>query len=296
MGLGPSTTDENPEVEVLVPDAARTLRLPWLSRFSNASLSTHLVEHPGLSVWVPKTGEYVVGERWRRREDIANIVEVTARKGRTALVRALRDTVKSEGFRLLMIGDEAWRDQTKTYTDMGFGRIETIVFFRKSLKREDVEALAQRDLPQLTYRLLTLSDLHLLLRMDHSSFPWLWWNSEAEFEQYIQQPAVLIYGAWLDGQIAGYTSFTLYKGWAHLDRLAVTQGQQGRKLGAAQLVHALGVMVEHGSELVALSTQETNSRSHSLYRAFGFRQTNEKMHFYGQVLDPSVRLDFVEPA
>jgi ribosomal protein S18 acetylase RimI-like enzyme len=73
----------------------------------------------------------------------------------------------------------------------------------------------------------------------------------------------------------------MYNKWAHLDRLAVIEVQQGRGFGAAQLQYLLGVMQSMSANSVNLSTQEDNLRSHRLYRSFGFQQSTEKMGFYG---------------
>jgi ribosomal protein S18 acetylase RimI-like enzyme len=132
------------------------------------------------------------------------------------------------------------------------------------------------------------ASLDTLLSVDHRSFPWLWWNSRAEMEGYLRIPGVYAYLAYKDGAPVGYASFTIYRGWAHLDRLAVVTDQQGRKYGAAQLVHALRHMVSHDVTSVALSTQVTNVQSHRLYTGFGFRQTNQKMHFHGKQLQTVV--------
>ncbi len=90
---------------------------------------------------------------------------------------------------------------------------------------------------------------------------------------------ILIAGS--GGHLIGYASFTLYSGWAHLDHLAVAVAQQGRKLGAAQLARSLGIMRDLGASSVGLSTQQSNTQSHSLYKRFGFKQTREQMNFYG---------------
>src|SRR5438552_11873278 len=117
LGWGPPASDDNPQVELLLPAYVRNLRLPWLSRFDSSLLAAHLQAYPNMSLWAPHTGEYIIGEQWRRREDIANIIEVTARKGKTALVRALLAHLASLGYRLVMLSDEAWRDSPKFYMD-----------------------------------------------------------------------------------------------------------------------------------------------------------------------------------
>ena len=239
-----------------------------------------------MALWVPDAGEYIVSEPWRNRQDIASIIEVTARRHKTLLVRSLIERLAEDRYRLALLANEVWQDQTRLYMDMDFGEIESIVFFELTLERGKPIAVPEwaLPLPELRYVPVEHSDLEPLLAVDHDSFPWLWWNSRAEMETYLQMRGVYAYLAYCDGEPVGYASFTLYKGWAHLDRLAVVHRHQGRKFGAAQLVHALRLMANQGASSVALSTQVTNVQSHRLYKGFGFHQTNEKMHFYGKVI------------
>ena len=282
LRLGSAAAQEEPQIETLSSGIAATLRLPWLSHFSNNTLRRHVQDNPDLALWVPATGEYVVGERWRHRDDIANIVEVTSRKARPQLVRSMVDHATSLGYTLVLLSDETWRDDPKLFSDLGFGRIETIVFFEKHLRRAYLRDIPPPEtLATLKYSLLTAADLDLLERLDHDSFPWLWWNSQVELEYYIQTPGVFVYLAEHEGEPMGYASYTVYSGWAHLDRLAVITAHQGRRFGAAQLSHVLQLMVDQGAASVALSTQETNTVSHRLYKGYGFHQTSEKLSFYG---------------
>jgi ribosomal protein S18 acetylase RimI-like enzyme len=283
-------SDENPDIEPLTPAAARALRLPWLSRFSPQTLNQHLSMYPGMAYYVPVTGEYVIAEPWRRRDDIAQIIEVTARKGKGALLRRLGSDLHSSGVRLLMLAEEVWRDNPRSFTDLGFDKLQSIVFFEKSLSFEGLRELQNTAFPALDYRRTGVRDLDLLLELDHNSFPWLWWNSREEFEFYVQMPDVSVYVASDAGEPVGYASFTYYPGWAHLDRLAVIEGQQGKRYGAAQLLHALTLMTEAGKHDVGLSTQATNVKSHRLYKGFGFHLGSDAMKLYGIKLDPEVEI------
>lgn len=280
---GNARSDEQPEIEPLTPATVRDLRLPWLSRFNSSLLTHHLQQHPGHALWVPRTGEYVVWEPWRRRDDIASVMEVTARRGREALIEEMAATVREEGYGLLLCADEVWRDHTKSWLGSGFAQVERIVFFRRDL-RDGMAGVDPSLLPQLTFRRADLSYMDDLLAVDHDSFPWMWWNSYAEFEAYLQMSSVHAYMAYADNLPVGYASFTMYDGWAHLDRLSVASAYQGRRLGAAQLLHALHRMRELGAASVGLSTQEDNTQSHRLYRSFGFKQQSDTMTFYGRKL------------
>src|SRR6476646_9069441 len=78
--------EPRPGIEALTVQTVRDLRLPWLSKFNHENLAMYVNENPGKSLRVVGTNEYLVGERWRGRNDIANIVEVAARHNKRALV------------------------------------------------------------------------------------------------------------------------------------------------------------------------------------------------------------------
>ncbi len=134
--------------------------------------------------------------------------------------------------------------------------------------------------------------LNQLLEVDHQAFPWLWWNSQGEFDHYLKQEGVVVYLAYFereDGSLlpCGYFGFTLYDRWAHLDRLAVSPVFQKQKLGAYILSYALDLMVERGARRVTLSTQETNHQSQKLYDGFGFQRVRSlEYNLVGKWLDP----------
>jgi ribosomal protein S18 acetylase RimI-like enzyme len=272
------------DIVPLLPQDVRGLRLPWLSRFNRENLESHIRENPGKSLRVAGADEYIIGERWRRRDDIANIVEVTGRRNKRALVEALGEQLEAEAARLVLVAEDVWREEPALYSGLGFSLIERIVFFERDIparhtrKDEDWEV----GLPALEIAKATMDDLDLLLALDHDSFPWLWWNSRDEMGTYVLMNDVSVYVARAGGEAVGYASFTMYNGWAHLDRLSVVEGRQGKGYGAAQLVYVLRKMQAAGARNVGLSTQEQNVQSHRLYRRFGFRLGREAMGIYGR--------------
>jgi ribosomal protein S18 acetylase RimI-like enzyme len=229
---------------------------------------------------MPQTGEYVLAEAWRNREDIAQIVEATSRKGQARLVSAAIDRAQELGYTQVVLGDEVMNANRRLYSGLGFTHLERVIILRRSLKRDD-------DLPDLSavppieMRRAGYSDVGTLVRVDNDSFPWLWWNSRREFEAYVDMSGVQIYLAYLDGEPVGYTSLTMYDNWAHLDRIGVVSASQGKGFGAAQLAYILRLMVDLGAGHVALSTQLSNTQSHKLYERFGFTRTGDNMDFYG---------------
>jgi ribosomal protein S18 acetylase RimI-like enzyme len=280
----PAISDEHPQVETLRVEQVRDLRLPWLSRFTRDTLAAQVAAHPGMALWVPRTGEYVVAGPWRHRRDIAQLLEVHARRGRPALVSTLLDRLRDQGYELAVVLDDEWAADPRLFQSLGFEHLERVVYFQKDLRRAGALQTA-RTLPSLDFARPGLQELDLLVQLDHESFPWLWWNSREEFDLYIRMDGVHIYSAFHQGQPVGYASFTMYDGWAHLDRLGVVAQHQGKGFGAAQLHHALLAMSDLDAAYVTLSTQESNVQSHRLYGSFGFRQTTEHMNLYGVTLD-----------
>jgi ribosomal protein S18 acetylase RimI-like enzyme len=112
-----------------------------------------------------------------------------------------------------------------------------------------------------------------VIDIDQASFPWLWRNSRAEFDVYLQTPGVELWLVEEDCEPVAYFGITLFPDWGHLDRVAVVPELQGRGFGLETLGLAVDTMRERGARRVGLSTQGTNWRSQRLYDRFGFRRT-----------------------
>jgi GNAT superfamily N-acetyltransferase len=270
-------------VRTLVPPDVAGLRLPWTSRFSPTSLAAHLTRHPGYGWVIPATGEYLIAEPWRRRDEIGGVLEIHARRGRGGLLAQAASDLRAAGVRMLLLPEGDWATHARVYTEQGFVRLERVVYYQL-LGLEGDPALT-RPLPPLDCAPLTSAQLGTVLAVDHAAFPWLWWNSEAEFRVYHAQAGVQVWLGWADGVPVAYAGYTILERWAHLDRLAVDPARHGRGYGAAMLNFALRRMAAAGVNRVTLSTQETNVQSQRLYRGFGFRQTTEAYDIYGHWLD-----------
>ena len=112
-----------------------------------------------------------------------------------------------------------------------------------------------------------------LLRIDRTSFPWLWQNNRIEFETYLMTPGVTVSLVTRNADPIGYYGVTHFPGWSHLDRIAVLPSLQGLGVGSQVLSLALQSARHSGSRRIGLSTQQTNHRSQRLYERFGFRRT-----------------------
>jgi ribosomal protein S18 acetylase RimI-like enzyme len=126
-----------------------------------------------------------------------------------------------------------------------------------------------------------------LLRLDHRAFPWLWWNSAGEFENYASVPGVeIVLVRFEDGAPLGYIGTTSLGTWGHLDRIAVDPDLQGRGYGRRLLSLSIRRLGAAGAKRVALSTQASNTVSRALYESVGFRRSRaHDYRIYGRRLD-----------
>ncbi len=272
-------------VQPLTADDVRSLYLPWSSPFESRSLAQHLRTHPSRAFWLPETGEYIVGEPWRHREEITAVADISARHNGTALLERLRRPhgVQHE---LIVMTDFAGARQPSFYTGLGLGLMQEVLCYElRTIPPEPPRGL-------LTFSVASperLDDLATLIAVDHASFPWLWWNSPAEFSAYQAVPGVALYvGADAAGTPLAYVGITHFRGWGHLDRIGVVPGHQGAGYGLEALRFAARMLARGGATRIGLSTQANNTRSQQLYHRFGFQRTYQNdYHIYGAWVNPN---------
>ncbi|GBD19585.1 Mycothiol acetyltransferase [bacterium HR28] len=277
------------ESTLIVPlalDDLPRLRLKWGSRYSVEEVAELVRDAPGLSLWAPATGEYVLAGPWRHREEIVALLEVTSGGLTYQLIDALADVATAQGKQLLVSAQQYERRPPVFYERTGFELLEEILVY------EMVLYTVPPGPSRLRFERVDADDpftLGELLDLDHEAFDWLWWNSLEEFDEYMSDPRVDVYlGRERDGTPVSYVGVTRLRGWGHLDRLAVSPLYQGRGYGYESLVWAVRVLAARGAHRIALSTQASNQRSRRLYERFGFRRVPElDYQIYGRWLaDP----------
>lgn len=125
-------------------------------------------------------------------------------------------------------------------------------------------------------RPVTINDLHSIQMVDSLTFDELWHGAIGDLAGALAEDKSFVL-AELDGRIVGYEWCELFEGQAHLSRLAVHPGYQGRGIGAQLLHRAITDALAHGAKQISLNTQESNDRSLALYRRFGFAVTDRRM-------------------
>jgi ribosomal protein S18 acetylase RimI-like enzyme len=273
-------------VRTLTPGDVGALRLP--GRRSTESVRRLLDLHPGRSVWVPSTLEYVLIGPWRNRPEIASIEDLVAVRHLEELLRAAVERCAVFGDELILTVELDSRRSPARYERAGLEILEEVITYELGTAREPWSGSDH-------IRLVRVQSNHeaaidLVTSIDQESFPWLWRNNWAEFDVYLQTPGVEVWLVEADGGPVAYFGVTLFPDWGHLDRIAVVPKRQGRGFGLETLGLAVDTMRERGARRIGLSTQGTNWRSQRLYERFGFQRTPEHDYrLYGAWCRPERR-------
>lgn len=271
------------DVRPLTPADLPSLRLGWQSRLSGEEIARLLHAYPGRSVWAPATLEFAIVGPWRHRDEIAHVVDFAAARHPEALILNVvrRCDQRAAALVLLIELDETRRPSF--YARVGFELIEEVVTYELVGLRPGGHRPGR--LTFVPVDPLDDEQRQLLLAIDHAAFPWLWWNSDLELQAYGLTPGVELFLGLEDGRPVSYLGLTSYPGWGHLDRIAVTPGDQGRGLGREALGFAVETLARRGARRVGLSTQADNERSRLLYERFGFRRSRTNDYrLYGRLL------------
>jgi ribosomal protein S18 acetylase RimI-like enzyme len=263
-----------PPIRVLTAADVPALRLDGGGRIGEAALRRVLVEYPGRSVWMPASLEFALLAPWRHRDEIALVQELDAAAHGEALLAAAVERCRATGVALTLVIEVEDRRRPGFYAGGGLEPIEEVITYElgppipAAARSGDNGGLAfERVLPGDAIGMAELG------RIDHAAFPWLWWNSEAEFAVYAATVGVRLFLVREGRRAVGYLGITSYPGWGHLDRIAVDPGLYGRGYGRRLLTFAVATLVAAGARRIALSTQRANVRSQRLYERAGFRRS-----------------------
>jgi ribosomal protein S18 acetylase RimI-like enzyme len=267
----------------MLPEHVAGLRLSWAARMQPDEVRRLLTIYPGRSVWTPKTLEYALVGPWRHREEIAHLVDLSAVRHPGDVIDAVLERCVAAGDALLLSVEMDEVRRPIYYERIDFSLLEEIVTYEwrggmvpgttgGHLRFVPVDASDDRI-------------RSILLAIDHTAFPWLWWNSELEFQAYGLTPGVELFLGFDGEEPAAYVGTTSFPGWGHLDRIAVIPEKQGRGLGLTALSFAVDHLVRRGARRVGLSTQGDNLRSRRIYERFGFRRfPSNDYRLYGHPL------------
>jgi len=259
----------DPGIRTLLPEEVPLLRLGRQSA-SDEALDA-LSRYPGRSVWLPDTLEHVVVTPWRNRDAIGYLGEISAIRHAEALIRAACERASALGDAMTLMIDLDEERPRSFYRRAGLDPIERIVTYELRRGAERFASAGAARFVAADPR--DPSHLRALLEIDRAAFPWLWWNTPREFAHYGDQMGVELYLGFIGDTPVSYCGFTVFLGWAHLDRIAVLPAAQGLGVGRDTLAFAVRELFRIPVDRIGLSTQELNSRSRKLYEACGFRRS-----------------------
>jgi ribosomal protein S18 acetylase RimI-like enzyme len=262
-----------------------SLRLNWQTKIEPEDVRRILFSYPGRSVWLPETLEFAIVAPWRHRNDVANIRHLVAVRHPDLLVEAAVERCDAERAVLVISIELEEVRRPAFYQGVGFHLLEEVVAFE--LDRLPPPGRRPERLRFLPVDPSDARQRAILVAIDRSAFPWLWRNSDLEFETYGFTPGVELFIGLLGDRPVSYVGLTTYLGWGHLDRIAVLPELQGRGLGQEGVAFALDRLAMQGARRVGLSTQRSNVHSQHLYERFGFRRAwGNDYRVYGRYLRP----------
>ena len=238
---------------------------------------------PGRSVWHPADREFVLVSPWRHREETAILAEISGVRHVQAMIESVFDRCRQEGAKVVLTAEMHERQRPQFWSSVGMHLFETVIALALSPLR-----VRGRRPNRLAFQRLASEDAEavaLLTTIDNDAFPWLWWNSRTEFSAYLALDDVEVYLATLSGDAVGYVGLTRYRGWGHLDRIAIRPGYQGAGLGREAVDFAITRCQELGFHSLSLSTQEENWQSRAVYGGAGFKRMRDNDYrLYGHWL------------
>lgn len=274
-------------VQELEPADVDKLRLGLWSQFSNEEVKQRVLAYPGRSVWLPSTLEFAIVTQWRNRSEIANVLELSAIHNPILLLSAVTRCAQALGASAVISIELDEVRAPSFYGRVGFEPLEQVITYELDCRVAAVTTPGSLRFLQVDAR--DDESRALLMQLDHASFPWLWWNSDAEFLTYADAPGVELFVTYDGDQPIGYLGITAYLGWGHLDRIAVLPAWQGAGRGRELLAFAVDRLRQAGALRIGLSTQLDNERSRRLYERFGFRRaTSNDYRLYGKMLGSAV--------
>jgi ribosomal protein S18 acetylase RimI-like enzyme len=122
-------------------------------------------------------------------------------------------------------------------------------------------------------------DLPAVLAVDQAAFADVWRFSSATLSAALESAGQASL-AEVDGQAVAYQITTESPFGAHLARLAVAPGWQGRSLGRALTVDSLQWAEGRGLEVLTVNTQADNAAGRRLYRSLGFLESGQVFPMY----------------
>ncbi|MBK8021493.1 MAG: GNAT family N-acetyltransferase [Chloroflexi bacterium] len=181
-----------------------------------------------------------------------------------ALWQTMKEHLRERGVRTVAV--LVSRDWLLSYLRaLTFRPEENIVTLERD--RQPLPPQVQAD--SFILRLIYPHEIDALTAVDHTAFDPPWQMEKTDIRQ-AEKISSVATAALCDGEIIGYSLYTVYIDGAHLARLAVMPRAQGRGIASALLADALHRFARRSIFTMTVNTQASNIRSLRLYERFGF--------------------------
>lgn len=159
---------------------------------------------------------------------------------------------------------EAWLE------GLGF-ELETEVI---TLEKNDLQLAPFQAPPELVIRPVRVSDFPALAEMEAEAFEPMWRHS-ADGLLLAWRQSIVFDVALMNDQPVGFQFSTRTYNGAHVARMTVLPGMQGRGIGASLLTEAITQFEAKKLNRLSLNTQIDNVASQKLYKRFGFVESGQ---------------------
>ena len=163
--------------------------------------------------------------------------------------------------------------------EMGFAPAHELETFVK----EDTAVPAAPILPDLAIRPVSRDDFEACAALEVAAFAPLWRQSAHALKLAYGQ-SLSFDTAWIGDELVAYQLSARSEVGAHLVRMTVQPGWQGKGVGTALLVHALRGYHQRALMHVSLNTQVDNTPSQALYQKFGFTASGFRLPIWTKQL------------
>lgn len=277
-------------IATLGPADIPRLRIGNHPRLRPGDAESLVIQAPGLSKWHPESGEFLLVTPWRHRSDIPSVNVLHAFEHEDELLSGATASAEEQGKAAFVLMDAFEIRRPAFYERNNLQKLESILTYEH---RTPEDLLANAPPMQQEFEPWFGGDdamLDELMELDHAAFPWLWRNSREEFLAYARMPFVEVWVGRIDGRMTSYLGITHFRGWSHLDRIAIVPDVQGQGLGRETLRAAVERMLDTGAARIGLSTQKNNIRSRRMYERSGFRETPDMNYdVYGILFEEGKR-------
>ena len=131
--------------------------------------------------------------------------------------------------------------------------------------------------PALNFRPMLEEDLHLVLEIESSAYPYPWTR------QIFRDCLRVGYCCWvleMDGMLSAYGVMSVAVGESHILNLCVAPHCQRQGYGRIMLDFLLDIASKHNADMTFLEVRPSNTAAKRLYQSAGFDEVGMRRNYY----------------